>query len=304
MKYALYWRNQNISDYVSSITWAGNLQQTCRTLNVTLVSQCKARLGDRVRFDYYGRTLFAGLVMYIDESRDATVLECYDLGVYLANNSVFGEYVGTAQSITQQVCSSLNMPCGNLFAKTEETKVTSSSGMKAFAVIEEAYEGKMRKRKQYVYAFEPKGYLTIFEAGTQLVADIRSEIISAKRKDSIKEMVNVVHVLGEDDALMMQVQNEEQRRVYGAFAQVYKVQKDKDPATYAQDMLRGPSVKASVSAVGNSRCKSGYAVRIYEPHSRMRHWFMTITSDRHTFRPGGEYIMDLELVMRGRENEA
>ena len=282
----------DVTEFVESVTWSGDLQQASRTLNVKLVRECRPDVGDSASFYYQGKRLFTGTVTYVDMDAWNNSVECSDRGIYLANNYTFKEYKGTPQSIAKKVCAEFGVSTGSLAQKSSTTKVTSTGNLSAFKVIEEAYEGKRKGAKQYLYLFWD-GKLTIEPAGSETVADLDIEILTARRSRSIKGMVNKVVILNDKIKLSGYVENAADRSKYGTFQKAYKKEKDKNARTEAKESLVGLERTGSITCLGNPACIAGKAVNVTEKRTGIS-GAQVIKSDKHTFT-SASYEMSLEF---------
>lgn len=283
---------KDVTDFVESVSWSGNLQQASRTLNIKLVRGCRPDVGDKASFFYEERRLFVGTVMYVDIDPWNNNAECSDKGIFLANNYTFKEYKGTPQSIAKKVCAEFGVPIGKLAQKTNTKKVTSTGNLSAFKVIEEAYEGKGKNARQYLYVFQD-GKLYIEKAGSEIVANLEEELVSAKRTRSIKGMVNKVVILNDKNKQSGYVENKGDRAKYGTFQKTYKKEKKKNASTEAKESLAGLERTGSVTCLGNPKCIAGKAVNVTEKMTGLS-GKQIIKSDKHTFT-SASYEMSLEF---------
>lgn len=284
----------DVTEYAEQITWSGDLQQVSRIVSAKLARGYRPDCGDKVKLYYNSDLIFRGMVMFVDIDPYTNSIECYDSGVYLANNSVYKEYNATAQGIAKTICSALGIKVGKLASKRSKTKVTASGSMSAFKAIEQAYEGKRKKAPQYSYSFDGENKFNVVKAGSVVINLIlKDEIENPRRSKSIKGMTNKVVILNDKNKYESNVEDKSDRKKYGTFGTTYKKQKGKDAKTEAKSLLKGLEWTGSVSAVGDIRCMAGKGIYIEEPLTGLK-GKQIIKSDKHTFTQGG-HTMSLEF---------
>lgn len=284
--------DRDITDYVVSAEWSGNLDQVARTLSVELL-EVAPELGDPVTLALDGKTLFQGFVMYAGREGESRSLEAMDRGVYLANNAVYKEYSGTPQAVARQVCAEFGVDVGRLEQRPDVVKVTSTGNLSAYQAIEQAYEGEDFRRRQYVIRMDGAA-LCVERVGADVVAAVRDGIESSRQTYSLKGMVNRVVILDADGKKAAgTVENAGDRSQYGTFQATYQTQKDKNAAEEARKALRGVEQTAKVVAQGLPACVAGKAVQLEHAASGLTGTY-AISADAHVWTAGG-YTMTLEL---------
>lgn len=283
---------KDITRYVESITWSGDIQQYYRTLSVKLADGIRPGCGDKVLFYYGGKLQFSGYIQEVSQDAYSCSIEAHDIGMYLARNYMFREYKGTPQAITRKVCSEVGLKVGKLAAKKAVEKITSTGSKAAGKVIEEAYEGTKKRAKQYAIYIKG-GRLYIEKVGTYYVAAIAAEIETATRTWSIKNMVDRVIILDDKDKKSGSVENKSDRKKYGTFQKIYKKQKGKNAKAEAKELLTRLERKGSITAVGNIVCTAGKKIKITEKSTGLS-GRQIIKADKHNFTASG-HEMTLEL---------
>ena len=283
----------DITDFVKSVQWSGNMDQPARSLNADMIWDALPEPGDSVQWEAEGETLFTGVILYVDAEPYGCSFEAMDQGVYLANNNTFKEYKGTPETITRQLCAEFGIKAGRLAPGGEGTKVTSTGDLSAFAVIDRAYEGTEKKaRRRYVIRVEGDT-LSVTEAGGEPVAVLENTLSSAQRSWSIRNMVNRVVTLNSKGKQKGDVEDAESRRLYGTFQRTLKEERGKSVAEEAQKLLQGVEQTGSVTALGNPLCISGRTVQVREPRTGLTGTYL-IRTDSHTWDASG-YQMRLEF---------
>lgn len=283
---------KDIYRYVESITWSGDIQQCYRTLAVKLRNGVRPECGDSVKFYEGGKLLFAGYVQEVSQDPYSASFEAADVGVYLSRNDMYREYTGTPQAITRDVCKEIGLKVGKLATTKTKKKVTSTGSMSAAKVIEQAYEGKRRRARQYSYYIK-LGKLYIERVGTVYAGRISTAIETISRSWSVKNMVNRVVVLTDKNKKSGSVENKADRKRYGTYQKTYKHVKGKSDSKEARELLARLSKTASITAVGKTAMVAGRRIKVCDKWTGLAAE-QIIKSDRHTWGAEG-HEMTLEM---------
>ncbi len=281
---------KEVTAYLRCAKWGGDLGSAARTLSLDFLRGAYGEVGSKVALYVDGRLLFYGVCVYME----AETLEAMDYGIYLARNKTFREYVGAPQDIAVAVCAEFGVPVGRFEELSEQQTVQSTGDLSAYQVIDRAYNGEDRNQRIKPYHIYMRAtHLFIVKTGWHMSATLRETLKEATYRHSIKSMVNRVVILGDQNAVSGEVQNEGDRARYGTFGETYRAQEDKDAPTEAGKLLQPIEIGGKLTALGNVGCVSGAAVAVQYAKSRLNGVYV-IKSDSHTF-DGESHEMSLEV---------
>lgn len=293
--------DKDISQLYKKIQWSGDKKQRTRSLSASYlykkgsgIPEVTVGNGDTVAlYDDSGKQRFIGIVKSVEASLSGVTAQILasDVLWYLGKNKVGKVYTGQADVITQQVCADFNIPIGNIPVVSGEKTIISTGEKTIYQVISEAYgDG--------YYIFAEGAAVSVAAEGSEIVAVISGEgnLLEAKYKTSIENMVNRVLIMDDNGNVAGSVQNDGDL-VYGLMQGTYKQEKDKDARTEALKLLKQSENTCSIEGLGNWDCVSGKAVYVLDASNGMLGKYV-ITDDTHTFESGTHrMVLGVEAVI-------
>ncbi len=298
---------KDITSLCSSIRWSGDMHQAARKLELQIISpafdgsipRVEAKPGEKIiLLDDDGQEIFQGYVFTREKSlsQQSLNIQCYDGLIYLTKSKASYNFSRmSAEEITGKVCGEI----GVLKGKLADTGISQSliiMDKSPYEIITAAYENAgVHTGKKYVVLFR-KGRLDVLEKGedeVSCVLDHRTNISNSQYGESIENMINRVMVYDENGNMKTKVDSQEWVKSFGVLQSSYKKEAGKDANTVAKSMLKGLERKGKLEAIGNTKCVTGSAIKIKEPHSGLEGIFY-ISSDTHTWQDG-KHTMDLTL---------
>lgn len=292
--------NKDVTKYLESLTWSGDMDSAARALKATFVKGFKPECGDAVKFWEDDKLLFKGKVYYADSDKHRNSLEAYDRGFYIANNYIWGEFSGTPTQIAKKVCADHGVKIGELAKTTSKTKVTATGDMTLFGVIQQAYEGEDNSPwRQYQVSFDTSDKIHIEKVGAAVVGTVTDLVIDGQRSWDIQNMVNRVHILDKDGKKRTgTIEYSPDRSKYGTLTQVYKEEEGKNAKTEAAKLLQTLSKAGTVSCIGSYRYVSGKAIKLVNADIGFEGTYK-LASDSHTWTASGGHTMELDFYFAG-----
>ncbi|NNG67349.1 XkdQ/YqbQ family protein [Caldanaerobacter subterraneus] len=294
---------KDISEFVSSLTWSGDLGQAARKVEFSYVQsdsmqKVNVSLGNQVRVLYDNKEIFRGYVFYkeIDTENDTVRVTAYDGLIYLLKNKATYNFKNiTADAITRKIAQDFGIQVGSLASANLRQKLI-VEGETLYDIIMKAYTNESKHTgKKYMPLFR-EGKLNIIEKGKTVVNYVLSSsenISNVTYSESLENMINRVKIYDENEKYIGKVENGEWIRAYGILQDVYTKEKDKNAYTVARNMLRGIEKTLNIRALGNVDCITGMAVKVKDKATGLTGLFY-IDSDTHTFE-NGQHMMDLTL---------
>lgn len=311
----------DISSYLTSMTWAGDLDSAGRKLEFMIAYTTNAKdktwtnilidVGDRVQLVYTDDLtqmqyiLFDGVVFLQNRASESYTMEfcAFDNLIYLSKSKMSSKFSQiTIKDCITQVCNTLGVTVGDLSCDDlSKYKVNFvADAMAGSDIIKKALEVATAWTGWRYHVFmaankDKKQVLNVVRADTVIdnfTLTSTTNIIGASHGSSIEEMVNQVCVVDKDGNSIGYVKNDDDVKKYGLLQDVYKVDDKKDTKTAAKAMLKKLKETSSVTAIGNIFCISGYGVQIQEEQITGK--FM-ISSDSHKFE-NNTHMMSLDLV--------
>ena len=303
----------DISDYVTSVTWAGSSSQVSRTLSYSVANNPldselpspTAALGDIVKFfDDENKRRFIGIVTGREkksELGDITV-ECKDFLHYLIRDKYSGTFKNTtAESITRKVCSAVGIGTKDLIKTKIHIKKLLAEGESAYSVIVKAYNKASVKQKKYYMPYMKGTKLSVKQKWKSSGVELCMDIESASYSENSDSMVNQVAIYNDKGKKIGVVRDNESIRRYGRYQEIYTKEKGVNSKTAATKLFHGITKEASVRAIGYVEAISGNSIKITEKSTGLSGTYY-ITTDSHTWE-NGIHMMDLTIRWK-RSREA
>lgn len=213
-------------------------------------------VGDPVRLlDGGGQELFLGAVHELERTPEAVTLTAYDRGVYLTRNELYGVFTGTGADIAGQAAAKLGLPLGAVDADEQWKTIVSRAGQSAFSILRQAVGADREISVR-------DGALAVGKCGGTPVLLRPERVLEVSCRAGIGEMVNRCAVLRRNGGVLAVAEQAEEIAAYGQF-QAVRVKDGEDAAAQAREALRGRTLTAEVTALGDLAVRCGGAVEVH-----------------------------------------
>lgn len=296
--------NVDVSSYVGTITWSGDINQMARKLAFDYlytdlsqdIVQIEITIGSRVlMYSDSGGLLFDGIVISeeFDESDIKKSIQAADYAFYL-KSEVYGEFKGTPRHVAATVLAMFGIETGQMPEDAGEVSILATGDKTIYQVITEAYESVGSS----VYICMSGTLLNVEKIGSRPAGMVTGDdsVISARYKSSMENMINRVAVINASSSLITNVDSEDTK--YGIIQKVYKQDsKDKDMMAEAMKLFKSLENSGSISVKGDISYTAGRSVIVEKVNSKIQGVF-NITSDSHIFS-SGQHTANLTLDFSG-----
>lgn len=298
----------DITNAIGSMTWSGSAYSGARTFEFTTLNPAgdthfkipTIKTGDLICFYNGSSKLFHGKVTKRERKGEAGTVSytAQDFMLYLIRSK--GTYKfkkKKPEQITQLICNDLKI----------KTKSIAKTGMKIskilftdkeyYNVILAAYTKAYKKTGTSYQPIFEGDKLSVIKKGTMLdlVLNQNEGITESSYEETTDNMVNKVVIYNSKNKKIGTVSNKNWVKIYGTFQDSLSVEKGNGKKE-AKNTLAGLEKTASLSAIGDIRCVSGYGIRINDTDSGLTGTFW-IENDTHTFE-NGVHTMSLELAFK------
>lgn len=301
----------DITQFVSTINWSGSAGQASRQLSISVLyspldqnqKDINIDIGDRVKLYHDENILLIDAMVYTRErvSQQGTIsYSCFDdLNLLIKSSASYNFKNTTPEKITETVCNDLKVSLGNL----SETKVHVSKllveGDSIYNIMMKAYTKAYQANGKKYMPLMIGRKLYVIEKGT-IIDDFYLyedyNITSSNYSESLDGMINKIKIYNESGVQIDEVKNEEWTGKYGIFQAVLQKEEGANAVSAAKAMLNGVSKTASVEALGDIRCISGYGIKIKDSITKLSGKFW-IESDSHSWQDG-VHTMSLDLAFQ------
>ena len=302
---------QDITEYVASMSWGGSKSEVARKLELKVVNApldknitpLNIGLADPIYlFEDDGVTeLFRGFVTDREASSvtGTVTYTAYDLLYYTLKSKATYNFSGkTAEGITQMVCDDMEIPVGNL-ASTGLNQKLIVQNVSIYEIIMQAYTQAYQQNGVSYRVTAKKGYLNVEEMGN-VVCEIEltedSNITSSNYRETLNNMVNKVRIYDGEGNQTGVVQNDADVKAYGIFQQVYTKEEGKDPTTTAKSMFVGVEKTFTLECVNFNGAVTG-AGAVVSDRSTGLSGVVWIDADTHTWQ-NGVATMSLTVTLK------
>lgn len=305
---------KDVSQLVGQITWSGDTKQVARKLAFTIAQRPSDRFlpkvtiseGDMVTVSKDGKVFFGGKIFDVEKSTQSNTFTytAIDFMYYVQKNEVSLVVDTTAEGCAAMVCENLGITLGGA-AATGVSVYFLAFAKPGYEVIMAGYtEAAKSTGKKYMALIQNISEVHVIEKG-QLCGVVLSgdyNLVDAKYKASVQEMVNRVLITDKNGNEVSSVEDAEARSKYGTLQRIYIQEDGKDAQTEAKAMLRDIAQSGNVSGVPSDlRAVSGYAIIVHDVVSGLYGKFY-IESDTHTF-VDGKAEMQLTLAFSNLMDE-
>lgn len=314
----------DVSPYVTSMTWSGDLSSAGRKLEFSIAYTTAAKdsgwknivleVGDRVSLTYtddktmQSTPLFSGVIFLQNRASESYTMEfcAFDNLVYLAKSKMSIKFdKALPKDCIERVCSTLGVTPGDLTKCADLTNATyaysnvfdAQAGSEIIAAVLEHLRSWTGWRYHVYMAADKNGkqILNVVRADTAIddVITAETNITGAKHGVSIENMVNQICVVNKDGVATGYISTKDDIDKYGLLQEVYKIDDKKDTKTAAMALLKKKEETSSVEAIGSIQAISGYAINVQEEQINGK---FLISSDTHRIDGSGNHTMSLDLV--------
>ncbi len=305
------WNDTNITDFIPTVNWGGSDGQAARTLEITTlnspndnsIDDLKIRLGDRMKLYNDNNKLLIDAMVYYRERNSETGTVTYsgydELNHFLRGNVTKNFKNVTPEKITEMLCNELKVEMGSIEKTGINIKSLLIDSESAYDAIMKAYTKAYRANgKKYMPIMNGKK-LYIIEKGAFIADFVLSDgvnITSSTYSESLEQMVNRVKIYDDNGKIIGEVKNDGWINSYGIFQEVYTKEEGINATIAANKLLTGIDKSASIEALGNTDCISGYGIKIKDKITGLTGVFW-IESDTHTWE-NGIHTMSLDLQFK------
>lgn len=312
--YSLYdrWLVTDITGYLKTIEWSGDLSQCARKVDCTLAYSIFDKNQPHVQIglgtliwlvdDEIGE-FFRGVVFDRElNSSEEVTFTAYDYLIYfLKSKGTYNFQNMLPENIAAKICLDAEVEAGSI--ESTGIKVSFLCQNESFYnVIMKAYTKAskvLNGEKQYFPRINGEK-LEIIEKG-QIVEnfELRPDlnINNCDYSDNIEDMINRVKIYDDKNNYLGMVEDASYITEFGVLQDTYTVEEGKNPSTEANLMLKGAETETTVEAIGNMNCITGFGVKtkiFYMDVLSDSVWY--IDSDSHTFDvETGKHTMQLVL---------
>ena len=305
-------QNTDLSAYVLSYTWSGDVEQAGRKLEFDIAYTTKDKdwtnavleLGDEVCFSYTDEVtqetypFFQGRIF--SRSRDsesyAMRFVAFDNIIYLAKSRITRKYanVTVADAIRQTIhdfsIEAGTMPDLSVVCSFIADDISATDAIKQALSYQSAQDGK----GYHIYMTD--GKLNVVCTNDQVVENFlisdETNLTGASVSESIEDMVSKVVVVDSAGQTKGEMPNGTDIERFGIIQAICKADPKQDDASQARAMLKTVAHDMSVKALGHIQCIAGFSVDIQEEQFKGRFF---IKSDSHRIE-GNRHTMELHLV--------
>lgn len=298
----------NITNVIGTITWSGSAYSSARSLEFTILNPAGdthynmpvIKTGDVICFYNDSTKLFHGKVTKRERKGEAGTVTytAQDYMLYLIRSK--GTYKfkkKKPEQITRLICNDLKIKTKNIAKTNVKIKKIFFSEKEYYNMILAAYTKAKRKNGIKYQLIMEGDKLSVIKKGAMLniVLNQNEGITESSYEENTDNMVNKVVIYNSKNKKIGTVSNKNWIKAYGTFQDSISVEKGSGKKT-AKNTLEGLEKNASLSAIGDIRCVSGYGIKINDTDTGLTGTFW-IENDTHKFE-NGIHTMDLELSFK------
>lgn len=305
----------NITDYIVSISWGGSAEQAARTLDISVlyspydknISDPDIKLGDRLKLYDHDDKVLINIMVYSRERNNEQGTITYsgydDLNYLLRSKGTYNFKNVTPEEIVRKVCHELQIEAGIIAATGINIKSMLVDGSGYYDIIMKAYTKAYKSNGKKYMPIMYGRKLYIIEKGNvveDFILNDKINITSSSYTESLDSMVNKIRIYNDKGKQIGEVKNNDWICSYGIFQDIYTKEDGINATVAANNILVGVDKTASVEALGNIHCVSGYGVKIKDTITGLTGTFW-INSDTHTWE-NNNHTMSLELAFKNIMN--
>lgn len=315
-------KQYDITNYVISATWSGDISQAARKLEFSIAYNtadkdksfnqlnlsiggfiCAAEVEENQKIE-----IFSGRIFFRKRTTDSFKYEftCYDDLIYLAKSNIRANIKNVdAKTAIEQTCNTIGMPVSKNVPDMS-TVVNFIADDKSGTEVIKMILGYVRADTGKEYnALCINGELTVVEKGEVIddyIASNYTNVISSEHSESLEDMINRVIAVNEDGSVGQVYTEADDIELYGPLQKIYKMQPPKsgetvDNSKAAKALLKRVKEESSLKAIGNIQCISGYCIIVQEEQLKGKFF---IKSDSHSFE---NHIHTMSLTLEYMPDE-
>lgn len=302
---------KDITQFASTVTWSGSAGQASRQIEVSIIyspldkniPDINIKLGDRVLLYEDGKLLINAMVYNrerVSEQGTITYSGYDDLKRLCDSQGLYSFKNTTPERITRTVCNDINIPTGDIIeTKIPIKKLIIDSEESFYKIIMKAYTKAYKSNGKKYMPIMVNRKLFVIEKGEVIenfTLNDQVNITGSSYSESIEGMVNKIKIYDDKGKQIGEVKNSGHLTDFGTFQGTYTKEDGVNSTTAATNMLKGITQEASVEALGNIQCISGYGIKIKDTITKLTGKFW-IDTDSHTWQDG-TYTMSLDLTFK------
>lgn len=306
--------SSDISKFVSKVTWSGQDTEVCRQLSFEVVNSPFDKnmvtpiieTGDSVKFYYDSKLLFLGQVLQFEKKDEAGTTEytAYDMLYSMIHSEATYKFKKkTPEYICRKVCKDFGLSVGAIEKTKHVIKKYYPSAMSPYAIILKAYQKAEKSTKKKYMIKMSSANLKVIKKGS-LISSIKltsgTNIESASYTEDATNVINKIAVYNSKGDKIGNYQDKESIKNFGIIQSSVNVDKGKGKKE-SKSKLTKTEKSASLTAIGNINCISGYGIEISDEDAYLDGVYY-IKSDSHEFADG-MYTMTLDLNFKNEDEE-
>ncbi|WP_196606493.1 hypothetical protein [Pectinatus frisingensis] len=315
------WKNRisgeikDISDYVTTCNWSGDVDQAARKIDFSIAYTLKDKgfinqniiVGDTIYMYFTDETIqgaqqveiFRGIVFVRNRNTTNFTFEytAYDRLIYLAKSKTTRKFSNiTVESVIEQVANDNNIEIGSVCSIGIYVKFIADN-MSYTEILKKAFNYATAQTGKQYHFYLNQDKLYVVEQSQIIENYTASDVVnvqSSQHSESIEDMINTIIIVDSNGNQQNSVSNASDLEAYGKIQEVYKIDKKQDTQTAAKAMLKSVEFKSSLNVLGNIQCIAGYAITVQEEQLK---GIFTIKSDKHTISNGVHTMaLDIEFL--------
>ncbi|MDU5095410.1 MAG: NlpC/P60 family protein [Peptostreptococcus anaerobius] len=310
----------NITPFVSKISWEGDVKQSGRKVNFSVINSRISKLipnfpiknGVKVKLYDNENTkdpLFEGYIRHLsyNSSNESVDVAAFDIGATLTRHVSFNAQNFTMKKVVETVCKTHGLSIGAI-AEASQTITKLFNGTTGYDAIMSCYTDFSKKNKKKYMIAIVKNKVNVIEKGIstlEITFEEGKNLISSTYTESIENMVNRLITVDEAGNKVSVKDKKDLIKLYGVMQDVIS-QKDKDDNSKNSkkdpDGFVLPEKTCDLEGFGDIHTITGNKVEVKDSISGLTGVFY-IDSDTHTWENGAHKIklkLNFENIMDER----
>lgn len=304
----IYVNNNNITKYVGDLSWVSDHETLAVQLTFKVAYSDKNNFpknlvanGDIVTMKDNNETLFVGIALDVDiDGRNPRGITCMDFAFYLNENDDIIQFNNVvADNAIKKLLNKFGISCVVDAMPVNITKIY--KGEKVSEILKDIIEIVTTKTGVKYIMEMRKNVLYIVKQSNLIVTANTKYIINPKRKLSIQDMKNVIHVVSDAEnvvTISATAQDQNNVKKYGRLQMVHQVSNEEISSSkhIANQLLKEYNKifeENSIELIGNNNVRAGRILKVVEPITGMNGNYL-IKNAKHDVS-GGVHMMALSL---------
>ena len=312
----LVWNKKDITEYVSTIQWSGAHNGAAREVSFSLLNDPfdarfalsgKIKNSDKIWLMDDKTCLFYGLVVNVQKKSEIGTVDflARDMLYNLLNSNMSGRWKNhTPEYIARCICNDYKINQGTISNTKYQIKKLIVKDESPYDVIKKAFRKAKKEKTMKDYFVHMDGdKLCVTPRGDVSGVTLKDDecIYESQYEEDASTVVDLVRVINEKGRLVNKVKDQTLIKKWGIIQQTISVDKGKGTKA-AKAEITAPERAATISAIGNIKCVSGYKVDIRDKASGLTGTYLII-NDTHTWE-NGVHLMSLDLKMTAIKKNA